>query len=435
MWFINKRIDLLPHEKETLRRLLLCAVFTGIMQAVWVVIPELIRNTLQAEKVHVVFITLMWPMGQLIATYWGAYLDGKADKRVPLVLAGLFGRLPLAFGALFDTVEPILFFFIFSVITHPAVIASQHSLLQSNFREPIRGKAYSYIVSLTTLTSLVSALCFGIWLDANPENYRWIIMIASLAGCLEAVLMARVKAKVAMDAVYRKMKKKKRALTTTLIKPWKELYQLFKEDRQFFRFEMSFMVYGMGFMIMQPFITLFLVNDLNLTYTQISLSKGTILQACVIFLVPYAGRVFDKKNPVLFGSFVFLAISVFPAMMMITGMLELENPEYMVYLSYFVLSIGWSGLILLWNLGSMFFADKHDVSRYTGAHVVMVGVRGTLAFIIGLLIVEHITSMTAFAFCLGCWILASLLMIRHWMKSYRTVDVEVTREIAESHPQ
>lgn len=430
MKYLTKKLDLLPHERVTLKMLLMCTVFTGILQAVWIVFPEILRNTLQAEKIFIVVVTLMWPMGQLFAAYWGAYLDGKPDKRKTLIFSGLFGRLPLVFGAFFSTVEPLIFFLMFAVITNPAILASQHGYVQSNFRKEIRGKIYSYIASGTTLSCLLHALLFGVLMDYNSQNYRLIIVFAGLAGFIEAILMSRIKPNTYLMAVYKKIQGQKLSLNEKLFKPWKDLIQLFRADREFFRFEMNFMVYGLGFMIMQPFITLFLVNDLQLTYTQIGLSKGTILQTSMILLFPLVGRLFDKKNPVFFGSFVFLAISVFPAMMMITGSLSLEHPEYMVYLSYFLLSFGWSGLTLVWNLGSMFFANKYDVSRYTGTHVVMVGVRGTIAFFIGILFIERISTFSAFAFTFGCWILTSLLMMRHWMKKYR--NVEVTEEIAES---
>lgn len=418
---IFRKLELTSEEANTFRLILLTSIFAGILQSIWIIIPELARNTLRAPEVAIAVLTLLWPAGQLVATYWTAYLDGKRDKSKILLLVAIFGRFPLVFGALFSRIEPIIFFFLFMVVTNPAVMASQHSIIQTNFRKEIRGKLFSYFISAQTLTSLFGVLLIGLWLDSNEQNYRWIIMIAGTAGLLEAFILSLLKPTNVHEAVYNSNQTNTHVdLFEWAVRPWREFITLFREDSAFFRFELNFFVYGLGFMIIQPFITLFLVNDLNLTYTQISLSKGSILNAGIILLSPLMGRIFDKQNPVLFSGFIFFLISFFPLLLIVTGTLQIDKPEWMIYLSYAFLSIGWTGLILVWNLGPMFFAQNRDVARYSGAHVVMVSLRGWIALVITVFLVTMITPVVAFAIGGILWFTASLLMFNQWRKDHRT---------------
>lgn len=106
-------------------------------------------------------------------------------------------------------------------------------------------------------------------------------------------------------------------------------------------------------------------------------------------------------------------------MLIITSILAPENPQWMIFASYAVLSIGWSGITLLWNLGSIFFAKNRDVARYTGAHIVMVGLRGCLALVLSMILVELISCRQAFIFTLACWLTGSMLMYLQWRLHYR----------------
>lgn len=414
-----RALNLTPLERRTLLILVAAALCGGMTQAVMVVLPELLLNALSATHTHIVLITLLWPMGQLVAAYWSAYLDGLPQKSGVLRVVALVGRMPLALGALFDTVTPILVCFLFLVLTAPAVLAAHHAIVHTNYRSSVRGKLYSLTVATTILSSLICALIYGIILDGNPQAYRFILLLAAAAGAAEALIIAQVTIQTPFRAVVERAQRLRRSLADRVVQPWVEFVRVFRNDPEFFRFERNFFVYGFGFMIMQPFIPIFLAQDLGLNYTQIALAKSVILQIGMILMTPLTGQLFDRKNPALFGSYVFVMIALFPALMAMTGLMRPDNPQWMIYASYALMSIGWSGLTLLWNLGSMFFAQERDVSRYSGAHVVMVGLRGTIALVLGIFLVEHIPPVAAFILTAILWLSASLLMFRHWHQRYR----------------
>ncbi|RJO72433.1 MAG: MFS transporter [Myxococcales bacterium] len=412
-------LNLSAEERKTFRFILAAASFTGLVEGLILLMPEVARNTLAADKTYISILTLMGATTQLLATYWSDYLDGLPDKSRTVLLAGFFGRYGLVFGALFSRIEYILPFYLLFVMTTPAVLAAQHSVVQANFRAAIRGKLYSYVVRIQMFFSLSAAVVAGFWLDANPQNYRWILMLAALGGFFEAFILSRATIAHPLPEVYaRAQAMGDRGAVRRLIRPWRLLGRLFREDRQFFLFEVNFFIYGLGFMVMLPFLTLFFVNDLKLAYSQISLAKGAILQGAVILLAPWMGRLFDRQNPILYTSYVCLMIAVFPAMLVATALAQPAHPEWMIYIAYGLFSVGWTGLIIAWNLGAMFFAKSRDVSRYTGAHVTMVGLRGLLVLFVSAWLINVITPVTAFAVCLACWLLASLMLFLQWHRFY-----------------
>ncbi len=410
-------------EADTFRRVLFSAMFLGIMNSIWLIIPEVARNTLRAEKIFIPILTLMWPVGQLGAVYWSSYLDGKSDKSSILLAVGFFGRFPLIFGALFSRIEPILFCFLFMVLSFPAATASFHSIIQSNVRKDVRGKFFSYHITTSTLTSMFFAMMVGWLLDHNEQNYRWLIMAAGVAGLLEMVVLARIPLRKGLNAVFGNGRPSPHPLSR-IVEPWRDFIRLFREDRAFLRYELNFFVYGVGFMILQPFVSLFFVNDLSLSYMQITLAKATILQAGIVGLAPLMGRFFDRFNPTLYAAAIFLSITVFPLLLIVTGLGDYDNPQYMVYFAYALFSVGWSGIGLVWNLGNMFFVGNRDVSRYTTAHIAMVGLRGMVGMILAVCFVEWITSVMAFAFTAVCWLLGAFLMFHQWWTQYRGKEEE-----------
>ena len=190
------------------------------MASVWLILPEIARNTLGASKNYIAVMTLVWPTGQLVAAYWSSYLDGRKSKARILVFIALFGRFPIVLGALFSEVQPLLLLLLFIVLSWPAIIAIQHSIIQTNFRKEIRGKLFSYYMSGTTLTSLVSVLFMGLLLDLNEQNYRWIIMFVGVAGMLEPLALSKIGVTNSFHSVYNQNRTNRRKASQVLLKPW-----------------------------------------------------------------------------------------------------------------------------------------------------------------------------------------------------------------------
>lgn len=416
--FVGRKLSFDDNERASFRLLAFAAVFAGGMSSIWVIFPELARNALHASETHISILALLWPIAQTFAPYWSSYMDGHRNKGPVLVRAGMIARLPLAFGAFFSNILFILPFFTLFIAIFPAVIAMQHTIIQTNFKKAVRGKVFSYVLSTNLIVSTLMVGLWGLILDDNEQHYRWIIIFASVSGVLETYFLSKAKLTEYRSAVFLK-EKLKRPLKEKIIKPWREVVRLYSEDRAFFRYEMNFFIYGLGFMILQPAIVIFLVNDLSLSYTQISLAKGVILQTGVILMTPIMGAVFDRINPMLFASRIFLWIVILPLGLITIGLIQPESPHWYVYFAYGLWSLGWAGMALVWNLGSMFFAGAKDVSRYSGTHVLMVGLRGIVALPISILLLNFFPAIVSFVATGILWLLAAFAMWRQWKSGYQ----------------
>lgn len=81
-------------------------------------------------------------------------------------------------------------------------------------------------------------------------------------------------------------------------------------------------------------------------------------------------------------------------------------------MGFIAFGIGMVGVNLAWNLSSIYFAGKSEVSRYMGAHVTLVGVRGTFGPLLGYLSMKYIDIAASFYLSALFFAIASVQMTR-----------------------
>ncbi|MCK4696400.1 MAG: hypothetical protein KAT74_11580, partial [Candidatus Cloacimonetes bacterium] len=173
---------------------------------------------------------------------------------------------------------------------------------------------------------------------------------------------------------------------------------------------------GVSFMILLPAIPKYLVEYLQMNYTHTFLAKGIISQIGILFLAPFAGKIYDRKNPALFTTLIFLIISFYPFTLLISSLfIGYSFVNYIVYLAFFIFGIAMSGLIISWNISSIYFAGKEDVSMYQGVHVTLTGVRGLFAPFLGLLIMKTLGIRALFCTAMFLFLLASTLSYKLYL--------------------
>ena len=92
-------------------------------------------------------------------------------------------------------------------------------------------------------------------------------------------------------------------------------------NKHFAEFERNYFIYGIAFMIILPAIPKYLVDYLNMDYSQTFLAKGVISQLGIMLLAPIAGRIFDRQNPAFFAFMTFACLSLYPAILFISTFL------------------------------------------------------------------------------------------------------------------
>ena len=137
----------------------------------------------------------------------------------------------------------------------------------------------------------------------------------------------------------------------------------------------------------------------------------------ILFLSPIAGWIHDKKNPSFFTFLAFFTLGCYPLILLISSFLigsGIEN--YIVYFAYLVFGIGMSGIVISWNMSSIFFAGDDDVSMYQSVHVTLTGLRALIVPFIGYFILKYLGVKVVFIISISMFWLASILSYLDYLR-------------------
>lgn len=125
-----------------------------------------------------------------------------------------------------------------------------------------------------------------------------------------------------------------------------------------------------------------------MTYTLVSIARIFMSQTGKILFSPWIGRIFDSISPVRFTGIAFLVMGLYA----FTLGLVLEVPAKLqvplVFIAFFIFSLGMIGINLSWHLSSIHFAKNHDASKYQGVHVALTAIRGILGPLLGYMVMS-----------------------------------------------
>jgi MFS family permease len=195
-------------------------------------------------------------------------------------------------------------------------------------------------------------------------------------------------------------------VTGALRNPFRGAKTLFRDDPNFFRFEMSFMLYGMAFMILQPVLPFFLVDEIQVQYSEAATARGLLFWGVVALLSPFFGRMLDRWNAVRVSIVGFAILTLFPIVLAVSSGIG------GVYAAFTLYGMAMAAVNIAWTMGPILFAGKKDAASYMGVHVTMVGIRGLLGNPLGLLLFQTIGSRATFLVSSGFFVAAVVTMWR-----------------------
>lgn len=398
-------------EKKTFIALMAASFFYGFVITSFQVQDIIAKKTLQAYDWQITILVMLWPLSNLFSIWWGKILEHSHSISKYYILTGLAGRLILIL-MLFVTnyyqyLGILIVVFSFNAFISPA----QNAILQTNISAVNRGNVFGLTTSLVTLISILFSFLIGRLLDLNQDYFRYFFAFVGIAGLIHAIIMSRVQLRKTHNTAKAFISYKQ-----IFYLPIVRSLELLKKNKEFAIFQRNFFVYGIAFMILLPAIPKYLVEYLQMDYSQTFLAKSVLAQIGILFFAPLAGKFFDKKNPALFTSFSYLLLSLYPLTLMISSFLIGSHyANAIVYLAFFILSLAMSGVVISWNISSICFAGDEDVSMYQSVHVSLTGLRGIFAPFLGLLVMKLIGIQAVFvlAFCL--FVTASILNFRLYL--------------------
>ncbi|MCF7792571.1 MAG: MFS transporter [Candidatus Cloacimonetes bacterium] len=395
-------------EKRTFIYLMLASFCHGFVMSSFQVQDIIAKKALGALDWQITVLVMLWPLSNLFSIWWGKILEHSSSIAKYFILTGLVGRLVLILMLwvtnYYQYLAILILVFSFNAFISPA----QNSILQNNVTKQNRGNMFGYSASIVTLVAVFSSYFAGKMLDVNETYFRYFFSVVGVFGFLHSIFMSRIKIK--------KNHNKDKAFISikeVIVKPIQRSLEVLKKNHDFAIFQRNYFIYGIAFMILLPAIPKYLVDYLRMNYSQTFLAKGILSQIGILFLAPLAGRFFDKRNPALFTSFTYLILSLYPLFLLISSFfIGTSFVNLIVYTAFFFFSIAMSGIVISWNISSIFFAQDEDVSMYQSVHVTLTGLRGIFAPFLGLMIMEVVGVRAVFGLAFFLFLLASCLNFR-----------------------
>lgn len=275
------------------------------------------------------------------------------------------------------------------------------TIYRENYPEARRGQLYSLSALTRSASTILFAWVAGRWLDANLENYRWLLWIFAACSFLSGWLLWKIPCR------HTGMGTEKAGLFRA--------FRWLRLDPVFRLFLIAYMILGLGNLVMDALRTEFLVNP---AYgVKFKPSEVAFQVAMLTSVVPMVFKLLSAWPwGILFDKVSFIAVRT-----LLNGLFALSILVYFLGPSYgwwwvgaALLGLAFGGGNVVWNLWVTKLASGDRVADYMSVHTFLTGLRGLVAPVIafrcaGLLSIEHMAWG-----CAGLILLSTLLMLPEW---------------------
>ncbi len=334
------------------------------------------------------------PLAMFSSVFFIGYMQKHRDYKKFLIMAGV---VRIVAGASILIVQNawqfILAIWIFQ-LPQGIIKPAQNFILSKNYPHGRRGKRFGVAISAMNLSALLGSFAAGALLDFEQQYFRYIFVAIGISGGLGSFILGSI------PTPLRKVK--------SLAKPFHNMITIFRNNPQFWRFERNFFIYGFAFLLIGPIIPIFLVDILNMTYTEVSISRGVLSMLGLVLFAPFSGRIHDKYDPFKFSGRSFAILSLFPFLLLISSF----TGKFVAYSAFIARSLAMAGVAIIWNLGSIAFSDFDDEAIYQSIHLTMTGIRGFCAPLFGLLTLSLLGYNWTFSISTVIFLIASFLMFK-----------------------
>lgn len=401
-------------EKKTFRLHLISQFFNGIALGIILLQDIILKKTLGGSDFQVMLLALLVSSAFLLSIYGSELVNRSYNRPRTILVLGILSKFFIIILPLINNSYFYIACFAISAYLDSMLLSIWNIAFKHNYTERNRSRLYSYAQAFQTAMVLIVTTLFGYYLDLDNSIYKLMFPLAGVFGIIVYYNLAKM-ISLSEDDYIGKTQKMKKHISLKLFKdiialPYRNTVRIFKNNPAFMRFEIYFFLYGMAFMVLSPVIPVFLVDNLGLSYTPISLAKGMVFHGALILFTPLMGRFHGKGNPNKFCAFVFSVLAVFPLMLItakyFTAPQMVIGKDSIVYASFFVFGFAMSGVTIAWALSSIYYAPKSEVSNYQALHITLTGVRGLFSPALGYLVmkifaIEYSFYLSAFLFLLG----------------------------------
>ncbi len=341
----------------------------------YAILPFIIRKDLGASLVQLSILASLRPVLSIFSFYWSANLTRQRHLlRSNLIGAWLLARLPFLFVPWINDAWYIIFccgvYELLNRSGNPALI----ELLKVNLQKDPRERIYNLCFVLSFLESILLGFMITGLLSKNVFPWQVLFGIAALIGLSSvfAQMQVPLPANLKISPVVRQK------FSDKIITPWKEAFALLKLKPDFLRFQFGFMLGGTGLMLASPSLSVFCVDLLRLTHSEITLGRSVLMGVGVTISSYFWRQMISKQKTEPLLRNVLVGFSMYLCCLYLAGVNLL-----FFYIAFLLYGLAQAGSHLLWNLSGPLFAGSEDSSQYSRVNILMVGLRGSIAPALG----------------------------------------------------
>ncbi|MBK6773330.1 MAG: MFS transporter [Ignavibacteria bacterium] len=411
-------------ERKTFQLHLISQVFTGMAFGILMLQDVILKKSLLASDFQVTLLIFLTSSAFLFSIYGPEIINRSNNQSRMIISMAVFSRFFLIIIPLFET--PVFFIFCIAAMSYAdsLIKPAWNAVFKHNYTSERRSSLYSYASSLLTITTLLVTTLLGYLLDIDFRLYKILFPVAGLFDIMAYINLAKM---ISIGKLNEHNSDNKftgkisfALFKDILILPVRNLLRIFRDNKPFYRFEIYFFLYGMAFMIASPAVPIFMVQTLHLDYSSISVARGLVFYTATILFTPVMGRLHGTGNPTRFCGYLFLALILYPLLMLSIKYLGVDrniiSPDTLLYITFFFFGIFMSGITISWNLSSIYYAPSMEVANYQAVHITLTGVRGIFAPFIGYMILKLVSIEATFIVSSLFFLFAGAMMLRESRK-------------------
>jgi hypothetical protein len=289
------------------------------------------------------------------------------------------------------------------------MLAGRTDLWRNNYPRHARARAGGVFTLVMTVGLVVVTLALGATLDAAERAgrevlaYRAFYLFAALIACVSLWSMARVRWRGRAAAL-------REERDSRLDRPGiKSMWAVLRDDPHYRRYQIAQMVMGASNLAAQVPTVLAVTKLFDLPYTVSLAITAVVPNAMMILAIPLWSRLLAKLHIIDFRAIHAWSFAIGNGLV---GVGVLLHSVPLLLIARAIVGAGMGGGSLAWSLGHHDFAPREKANSYMGAHIVLTGIRGSIAPVVGALLFNSGLAGWTFILCAAGGAAGALMFIQ-----------------------
>lgn len=357
----------------------------------------ILRKDLGASILQISVFATIKPVVSVFSFYWSSTLmRNKKKLRSNLMGAWLLARLPFLLVPFFENVWVMIaaagIYELFSRAGKPAMM----EILKLNIDKKPREKLFTQVYVLSFIESICLGLFMGRLLDIHSSAWKLLFFFTSALSLATLFIQKNIP----LPQNFKTDEKNLPVTTNKLFQPIKDCIHLMSSRPDFAHFQWSFMIGGIGLMLISPALHIYFADILSLSHHDLTVARYIYMGIGVVSSSFIWKNALSQASPIRLTTYILFGFSLFPLTLLFA-----KSHLLFINIAFLFYGIAQGGSHLLWNLSGTLFAKEEDSSKFTAVNILMVGVRGLFAPILGGILCNVIgvvaTLACGFMICMG----------------------------------